>query len=467
MIVSTIWLRLLLQSPQLSGSMREIGLVIAAAGVALICAVVWTAAHAVGPLLMLLDWLLIPWARLRAVVRPAAGYLTQQRGRATVTMALFGMVIFIMVAALTLIDVLVNAYGNVEPPVAGFDLRMDLDESSAISDLEIALADAPAVSRASFGGVGGIAFMETTAIQFETSRARWQDAPLAIVDEQFLTAIQTRMQHQSSDYTTTATVWTAMREQPGTVVITGRLPDGFVLPNTVSEAFEPFTIWLRPPSDGLPVKVSVIGIIDASSDLEPGIYTSRTTAASMSVALPSPRTYFLSLAQGVQARDAAQGLQISFGAQGGRITILNETARLIQTIRLLLIQIVQGFLGLGLLAGIAAVGLLGVQAVLERRQQLATLRSIGFTTWQMCATIVVESGMVAVVGIATGVIAGLVLSRSLIAVFALRYPELLYSVPWQQILVTTGIAWFGSTAIILLAAWQAGRVAPAEALRVT
>jgi ABC-type lipoprotein release transport system permease subunit len=75
--------------------------------------------------------------------------------------------------------------------------------------------------------------------------------------------------------------------------------------------------------------------------------------------------------------------------------------------------------------------------------------------------------MVAVVGIATGVIAGLVLSRSLIAVFALRYPELLYSVPWQQILVTTGIAWFGSTAIILLAAWQAGRVAPAEALRVT
>jgi hypothetical protein len=382
-------------------------------------------------------------------------------------MALFGMVIFIMVAALTLIDVLINAYGNTEPPVAGFDLRVDVGDTSAIGDFGTALSTAPAVSRATFGAVGGLAGMETIAIQLDAPRARWQTMPLAIVDDAFLNAVRVQTQSRSSSFADDQAVWTALQEQPGTAVITGQLPDGFVLSQPPTAVFEPFTVWLRPEANGSPAKVRVLGVIDPNSDLEPGIYTSRTTAAKMGVALPAPRSYFLSLAQGIQPRDAAQGLQISFGSQGVRVITLGEAARLIQTIRLLLVQIVQGFLGLGLLAGIVAVGLLGVQAVLERRQQLGTLRSLGFTSWQLCATIVVESGMVAVVGIATGVAAGLVLARSLIAVFALSYPELIYSIPWQQIMFTVGLAWLGSTVIILVAAWQASRVAPAEALRVT
>jgi ABC-type lipoprotein release transport system permease subunit len=58
-----------------------------------------------------------------------------------------------------------------------------------------------------------------------------------------------------------------------------------------------------------------------------------------------------------------------------------------------------------------------------------------------------------------------VLARSLVAVLASRAPEILYSVPWGQIGVTATLAAAGSAISISLAAWQAGRVSPSDALR--
>jgi hypothetical protein len=42
--------------------------------------------------------------------------------------------------------------------------------------------------------------------------------------------------------------------------------------------------------------------------------------------------------------------------------------RISNAVRLLLTRLVQSFMGRGLIAGIAALGILGVQAVLERQQ---------------------------------------------------------------------------------------------------
>jgi hypothetical protein len=41
--------------------------------------------------------------------------------------------------------------------------------------------------------------------------------------------------------------------------------------------------------------------------------------------------------------------------------------------------LIQGFIGLGLLIGIAALGVVTIRAVVERRQQIGVLRAIGFT----------------------------------------------------------------------------------------
>jgi ABC-type antimicrobial peptide transport system permease subunit len=41
-------------------------------------------------------------------------------------------------------------------------------------------------------------------------------------------------------------------------------------------------------------------------------------------------------------------------------------------------RLIQGFMGLGLIVGVAALGVISARAVVERRQQIGVLRAIGF-----------------------------------------------------------------------------------------
>ena len=209
----------------------------------------------------------------------------------------------------------------------------------------------------------------------------------------------------------------------------------------------------------------VIGVVDPRSRLEPGVYVSRMTAAEMGLTSLAPTAYYFAVQPGTRIRDAIEGLQVSFSAQGLRVADLGTAERIGRAVRLLLTGIVQGFMGLGLLAGIAALGLLGVQSVLERRQQLGTLRALGFTQRQVQATLVWEGTIIAGLGVALGLSLGLLLARSVVGLLVTGSPELRFRVPWRDIVLTAGIAWAGAALAIAVAAWQAGRVAPAEALR--
>lgn len=41
-------------------------------------------------------------------------------------------------------------------------------------------------------------------------------------------------------------------------------------------------------------------------------------------------------------------------------------------------RLIQGFMGLGLIVGVAALGVISARSVVERRQQIGMLRAIGF-----------------------------------------------------------------------------------------
>jgi putative ABC transport system permease protein len=380
------------------------------------------------------------------------------------------MVVLVMVVALTLIDVVGNAYGGDEPPVAGYDLQAEQGAGSSVN-LDEELRNATAVSRDAFTAIGGIAPSEVEMVRLGLPRAKWQQASLAVADDGFLVGSRIGLDRRAGDYRNDADAWAALQERPGTAIITAhaandRFEEDAAQDGSEGAAFQPFTLWIRPTDGGQPIKLTVIGVVDARSALEEGIYLSQATAAGLSVPLPQPRTYYLAVRPGVRLKDAAEGLRVSFGERGLVVTTLGETLRVVQSVRLLLVRLVQGFMGLGLIAGIAALGLLSVQSVLERRQQLAALRALGFTGGQVRAMLLFESAAIAALGIVLGTSLGLVLARSLVAVLATSAPELRYAVPWKEIAVTVTMAFAGSAVAISLAAIQAGRVSPADALRV-
>jgi putative ABC transport system permease protein len=390
-----------------------------------------------------------------------------------VTVVMFGTVVCIMVVALSLIAVVSNAYGDAEPPVAGFDLRADLREvpgspGGPIRDIEAELSHAPAISRAAFGAIGGVTMQDVQLVQLDLPAASWQASTLAVVDDGFLQGIQSAIKPRVAAYHDNASVWAALRERPGTAVVSASLLSNIltIQGSPESDTMSQVTVWIRPNTRGRPVKLAVIGVVDPRSELDEAIYTSRTTAARLGISLAAPSTYFFAVRPAVRVTDVAEGLRVSFGTRGLAVVTLGDTLRLIGSVRLLLTRLVQSFMALGLVAGIAALGLLGLQSVLERRQHLGTLRALGFTRWQVRSTLALESAVVAVLGITLGVGLGLILTRSFVAVLAASYPEVRYAVPWKEIALTASTAWLGSTLSISLAAWDAGRVSPADALRV-
>ena len=131
------------------------------------------------------------------------------------------------------------------------------------------------------------------------------------------------------------------------------------------------------------------------------------------------------------------------------------------------IHLMQGYLALGLLVGIAGLGVVMVRAVRERRRQIGMLRAIGFSSGVVRAAFLLEAGFVAVQGIVVGVVLALVVSYQLLSnsdVFG--GSRLAFSVPWGPLAILLVSALAASLAATAAPATQAARIRPAVALRI-
>jgi FtsX-like permease family len=82
-------------------------------------------------------------------------------------------------------------------------------------------------------------------------------------------------------------------------------------------------------------------------------------------------------------------------------------------------SIIEGFMGLGLIVGVAALGVITGRAVVERQQQIGVLRAIGFRRRMVQLGFLLESSFVALTSIVVGTGLGLVVAHNVIS----RFPE--------------------------------------------
>ena len=77
-------------------------------------------------------------------------------------------------------------------------------------------------------------------------------------------------------------------------------------------------------------------------------------------------------------------------------------------------RLIQGFMGLGLIVGVAALGVISARAVAERRQQIGVLRAIGFRRGMVQAVFLLESSFIALTSIVVGTGLGLLLTYEIV-----------------------------------------------------
>jgi putative ABC transport system permease protein len=124
-----------------------------------------------------------------------------------------------------------------------------------------------------------------------------------------------------------------------------------------------------------------------------------------------------------------------------------------------------GFMGLGLLVGIAALGVIAARSVVERRQQIGVMRAMGFQRGQVRLAFLIESSFIALVGIGLGVALGGALSGTIIGSIEQDFAGITYQVPWITVALIVGVAYVASLLTTFLPARSASKVYPAEALR--
>jgi putative ABC transport system permease protein len=184
---------------------------------------------------------------------------------------------------------------------------------------------------------------------------------------------------------------------------------------------------------------------------------------------PAARTTaaLLRTAPGVSDETLAADLQGEFLPQGLVTTRIRHLVEVGYAANRSFFQLMQGFLALGLVVGVAGLGVVMVRAVRERRRTVGVLRALGFPARVVRRAFLIESSFVALEGILLGTALSIVTAYLLF-----RNDDELqaagggFLVPWLAIAVLVGATAAASLAATAWPARKAARIRPAVAFRI-
>ncbi|MBA2496615.1 MAG: ABC transporter permease [Acidimicrobiia bacterium] len=192
-----------------------------------------------------------------------------------------------------------------------------------------------------------------------------------------------------------------------------------------------------------------------------------TDALAGFVSESAPVRHYVGVADGVDpgtVADALTGRLVANGVDASTFVAAIDDELAEQTG---FFNLMQGFLALGLLIGIAGLGVVMVRAVRERRRQIGMLRAMGFRSATVRSAFLIEAAFVAVQGIVIGVALGLLTAWTLLTTSEAFGDEALpFAVPWPALALLVGVALSASLLAVAAPARQASRTLPAVALRI-
>ena len=181
----------------------------------------------------------------------------------------------------------------------------------------------------------------------------------------------------------------------------------------------------------------------------------------------TPSRHYVALKDGADGTLAAarlEGKLVNYGVQAD--TFEDKIAEALQQQEGFL-GLMRGYLALGLVIGIAGLGVVMVRAVRERRRQIGMLRAMGFPRRVVRQAFLIEAAFIAVQGIVLGTVLALVTSYNLLTHSStFGGQSIQFEIPWLPISVVLLVALVASLAASAFPAGQASRIRPAVALRI-
>jgi len=413
---------------------------------------------------------------LAPVVKTAVSYPLTNRFRTGMTLAMFTLV----VGAVTT-TAFTDATDNIETYGGGFDIRAETVRVNPIPDLQAEIVESDQLDESQFDVIANQSLVAVEARQVDTDN-EFADYALRGLDDTFLDNTTYGFAAFAEGYGSPEEVWAALRSNPGLAVVDG-LPvprranfgvgapeadfqlEGFYVED---ETFDPIDVEVRDPITGNNTTVTVIAVL---TDIVPismiGISTSQQLVNDVFPEQSTPTAHLIRLDEGADAELVADTLESEFLQNGMEAVVLQEELDDFVAVSRTFNYIVEGFLGLGLIVGVAALGVISARSVVERRHEIGVMRAIGFERERVQISFLLESCMVALVGIVVGTLMGIVISFNIIRDTKSQpgWATLDYSVPWLGLALIYAVVLIAALVTVYLPARRASNVYPAEALR--
>jgi putative ABC transport system permease protein len=123
------------------------------------------------------------------------------------------------------------------------------------------------------------------------------------------------------------------------------------------------------------------------------------------------------------------------------------------------------YLDMGLVVGVAGLGIITIRSVVERTPEIGILRSIGFKRKNVRNAFLIEILFVATMGVVIGIVTGVMVSYEIFNVMVGDFGgDIQFTVPWLKIAYVTAIAYLATILCTIIPAQNASKTSPAEAL---
>ncbi len=386
-------------------------------------------------------------------------YPLAQRFRTAMTLGMFSLVIFTFTFVSLMSHILTEGVEGLTDTVAG---------KADVVAFYSAAAPLPLDELRTRPDVAGIAPLATADVRYRTpSMDKAQDWPLAAFDERFLEMGPPRLVNLGG-YSSEAAAYEAVLKDPSLVIVdTKFLRPGVGVPETVAPVGSRLT--LIDPNGGVERELTVAAIAAPDIDLHGALYGRPGAVSLLGDDIAENRAY-VDLVEGADAESFSREIGDAFVDRGAQSFAFRSLVSAALATQGQFFRLLRGYLALGLMVGIAGLGVITVRAVRERRRQIAILRSLGFASKAVGRSLVYESLIVALQATVLGVSLSMITTYNLVEgsdlFYALFGSPAHFSVPVPTLSILIAVTVVGALGATIGPAWSATKLKPAIGLRI-
>jgi putative ABC transport system permease protein len=422
-------------------------------------------------------------------IKTAVAYPLANKFRTGMTIAMISLVMFSLVMFSTMNENFDRLFLS-DDALAGYDILVTENPGNPIDNLDSALRNAPeeqivegddgngptgdqvadAIVNDDRLAVANRQVSDVTQLNAEEPEAVGYEVFGASPD--FLAHNGLTFQARATGFSTDEQVLAALASNPDYAII-----DSFAMGGGFDSAvieglepsdttFAPIPVEVRDSATGQSRRVEIIGVMTTTaSGLFFGLYVSEDVFEDV-FERRETTLHYLTLAEESDSKETARAIERALLAQGVQADSLRKVVDDYQAQSRGFTYLLQGFMGIGLFVGIAAVGVIAFRTVVERRQQIGMLRAIGYKKNAIALSFLMESSFTALLGITSGIVLGLLLANQLVKTddFVAGGVRDFY-IPWVQILSIAGFAFIASLVMTIIPSRQAASIPIADALR--